>query len=203
MSGAIRIRLPPGSHSDDKQPIYRQLLDAVARRQCVRIRYDSFAEGEIIQTRLNPYRLMFSRRAWYVIGRSSLHRQTRTFHVGRIQSLEPTTDHYRIPRGFSLDRYLGNAWHLIPEPGPDREVHIRFDPMVARNVAEVQWHGTQQAVLAADGTLDYRATVSGLNEISWWVLGYGDQAEVLEPPELRQLVAARARRMAERYNGTM
>ena len=120
MTGAIRIRLPPGSHSDDKQPIYRQLLEAVARRQCVRIRYDSFAEGQIIQTRLSPYRLMFSRRAWYVIGRSSLHRQTRTFHVGRIQSLEPTDDRYRIPRGFSLDRYLGNAWHLIPEPGPDR-----------------------------------------------------------------------------------
>ena len=49
-----------------------------------------------------------------------------------------------------------------------------------------------------DGTLDFRAKVSGLNEISWWVLGYGDQAEVLEPPELRDLVAARARRMAER-----
>jgi proteasome accessory factor B len=42
-------------------------------------------------------------------------------------------------------------------------------------------------------------TVSGLQEISWWILGYGDQAEVLKPPELRRLVAGHAARMLERY----
>jgi proteasome accessory factor B len=41
--------------------------------------------------------------------------------------------------------------------------------------------------------------VSGLNEISWWVLGYGDQAQVLQPPELRDLVAGRASRLVEQY----
>ena len=50
-----------------------------------------------------------------------------------------------------------------------------------------------------DGSADYHATVSGLNEISWWILGYGDQAEVLQPPELRQLIAGRAKRMAATY----
>ena len=70
--------------------------------------------------------------------------------------------------------------------------------MVADNVAEVAWHKTQRAVRNDDGTLDFHVTVSGLQEISWWILGYGDQAEVLQPVELRQLVAARALRMAQR-----
>lgn len=199
VTAAIRIRLPPGAAIDDKQPIYEQLLDALARRQSVRITYDSFFDGSQIVTRLNPFRLMFSMRSWYVIGRSSLHRQTRTFHVGRILKLEPTGESYRIQLGFSIEKYLRNAWHLIPEPGPDRQVRIRFEKLVARNVAEVRWHGTQQCELQSDGTLDFRVTVSGLHEIAWWVLGYGDKAEVLEPPELRELVAGHARRMAERY----
>ena len=42
-------------------------------------------------------------------------------------------------------------------------------------------------------------TVSGLNEISWWILGYGDQAEVLKPPELRRLIAQRVDKMATMY----
>jgi proteasome accessory factor B len=42
-------------------------------------------------------------------------------------------------------------------------------------------------------------TVSGLSEIMWWILGYGDQAEVLEPPELRKRIREHAGRMAERY----
>jgi proteasome accessory factor B len=88
---------------------------------------------------------------------------------------------------------------LIPEPGRDSRVLIRFSKLVAQNVAEVVWHKTQQTAARDDGTLDFRVTVSGINEISWWILGYGDEAEVLEPPALRRLVAERAARMAQRY----
>ena len=45
-------------------------------------------------------------------------------------------------------------------------------------------------------------TVEGLREISWWILGYGDQAEVLEPRELRNMVADRVRGMAATYGIT-
>jgi proteasome accessory factor B len=134
-----------------------------------------------------------------VIGRSSIHRETRTFHVGRIRQLEPLEESFRVPRGFSIERYLRNAWHLIPEPGPDQEVRIRFQPLVAQNVAEVNWHKTQRIDFNVDGTLDFYATVSGLREISWWILGYGDQAEVLQPKALREMVAQRARKLMQRY----
>ncbi len=73
--------------------------------------------------------------------------------------------------------------------------------MVARNVAEVVWHKTQQLTRRDDGTLDFQVRVSGLHEISWWILGYGDQAEVLKPASLRRLIAEHAGRMVEMYNG--
>jgi predicted DNA-binding transcriptional regulator YafY len=50
-----------------------------------------------------------------------------------------------------------------------------------------------------DGRLEFRATVSGIREISWWILGYGDQAEVVEPADLRELIAQRARGILKRY----
>lgn len=198
--GSVEIRLEPKNPLTDSGSVYRQLLDAIGKRQELRIEYQSFAEREHITTRLSPYRLLFSRRSWYCIGRSSLHRGTRTFNVGRITTLTSLATSYQIPSGFSLERYLGNAWHLIPEPGPDRDVVIRFDPLVAGNVAEVSWHKTQRHRFLPDGTLEFRVTVSGIQEIAWWVLGYGDQAEVLEPAELRELVQRRAQRMCERYH---
>ena len=42
-------------------------------------------------------------------------------------------------------------------------------------------------------------TVSGLDEISWWILGYGDQAEVIKPARLRRIVCQRAKNMAAIY----
>jgi proteasome accessory factor B len=89
---------------------------------------------------------------------------------------------------------------LIPEPGQDHGVHIQFAKKVAQNVAEVLWHRTQRCEFRSDGSLDYYVTVSGLIEISWWILGYGDQAEVKAPAELREIVAKRVAPMAETYH---
>jgi predicted DNA-binding transcriptional regulator YafY len=196
---AVQIRLPPGNPLAGHKPVYEQLLEAISGRMAVRILYNSLAEEQRIRTRVCAYRMLFSRRSWYLIGRSSLHRAVRTFNVGRILELDVLDDGYQIPRGFSTERYLRNAWHLIPEPGPDREVVVRFDKMVAQNVAEVAWHKTQRLEFRPDGSLDFHVTVSGLSEISWWILGYGDRAEALQPLELRRIVARHVATLFRRY----
>ena len=200
---AVRMRLEPNNLLVGREALFPQLIDAINGRRCVRIRYDSLTEWEVITTRLSPYRLLFCRRSWYVVGRSSLHRETRTFNVGRILELTALNDRFQFPRGFTLDRYLRNAWYLIPEPGPDRQVVVRFDQQVAQNVAEVAWHKTQQTLVLPDGKLEFRVTVSGIQEISWWILGYGDRAEVVEPVELRTAIAQHARRMVAMYENPL
>lgn len=198
-ASAVRIQMPPRASNDMNEPIYQQLLRAVAQRQAVRLTYNSLTEWETISTLVHPYRVLFSRRSWYVIGRSSLHRETRTFNLTRIEQLDMLEQSFEIPPRFNLERYLRNAWHLIPEPGPDSQVWVHFNKLVAQNVAEVLWHKTQDCSFRDDGSLDFRVTVSGLNEISWWILGYGDEAEVIEPVELREKVKQRIARMAQRY----
>ena len=71
----------------------------------------------------------------------------------------------------------------------------------ARNVAEVAWHKTQRLAWRDDGSLDFHVRVAGIREISWWILGYGDQAEVLKPARLRQLIARHAANLVQMYNG--
>ena len=193
--------MEPTSQARGAAPYYQQLIDAIRRRRCVRIEYDSFSDRELINTRLSPYRLLFSRRSWFVFGRSSFHRQTRTFNVGRIRRWMCSTSVFPFHAGLQIERQLGNAWHLIPEAGPDQDVVVRFEKLVAKNVAEVAWHKTQQLVWREDGRLDFHVRVSGINEISWWIQGYGDQAEVLQPPALRELVQRRCRQLLTRYAG--
>ncbi len=201
---AIQIHVGPLASGEVSGPetqrtYYQQLVEAVTYRKCVRIDYDSFSERKAITTKLSPYRLWFSRRAWYIIGRSSLHRATRTFHLGRILSLAMLEDRFRIPRGFDLGKHLRNAWHMIPERGPNRKVVVRFTKLVARNVADVGWHKSQRIVWNKDGSIDFHVSVSGLGEISWWIQGYGDEAHVVRPAALREIVVDRAKRMLANY----
>ena len=70
------------------------------------------------------------------------------------------------------------------------DIVVRFDPGVAQRVAETRWHPSQVTETEADGSLLWRARVSGVLEIRSWLLGWGRDAEVLAPAELRDWVAA-------------
>lgn len=178
---------------------YEEMLRARESRREVSVDYDSFTEREVIQTIIRPYALRFHRRAWYCIGHSSLHGEVRTFHMGRVRRLEILEKNtFLIPPGWSVEDYLGNAWSLINE-GTDHTVQVRFQPLVARNVADVCWHKTQRCAWHEDGSMDFFVTVSSLLEIQWWILGYADQAEVVSPQELRKMVKTRIARMGEIY----
>jgi proteasome accessory factor B len=151
-----------------------------------------------LTTKISPYAVFFNRRSWYVIGRSSWHRSIRTFNLGRLQDVVMLDDPCVVPPHFTLERHFRLAWQMIRKK-PRADVVIRFERMVAKNVAEVVWHKTQRCELQADGSLLFSVTVDGFDEIVWWILGYGDQAEVLSPPELRRRIARHAEALAARY----
>jgi predicted DNA-binding transcriptional regulator YafY len=197
------ITIRPGSLTEElgsKASVYQQLVAAISLRRAVKITYGSLTEWATIDTKLRPYRLLFTRHCWYVLGLSSLHREVRTFNVVRIQSIENLDEKYSIPQSFDLDRHFGNAWFMIPGHGRESHVIVRFKHLVAQNVAEVQWHKSQRTHFFADGSLEFHVTVSRLEEISWWILGYGDQAEVIQPARLRRIVCQRAKNMVAIYS---
>lgn len=176
--------------------VFAQLQEAIRRTRKVKMTYNSLYEAEQIDLTLCPYHLFYNHRAWYVVGLSSLHDTVRTFKLNRIETLELQTDMFITGPKFDLADYLGKAWSMIPE-GRLYHVRLRFAPKVAQNVSEVRWHCTQKMAWNDDGSLTMEFRVDGLGEISWWILGYGDQVEVLAPAALRKQTAATAKRMAK------
>ena len=68
---------------------------------------------------------------------------------------------------------------------------------MAKNVSEVQWHSTQKVMLNEDGSAILEFRVDGIGEIAWWILGYGDQVQVLAPAALRKIVIKKAQALVE------
>jgi len=200
LAHTVQVEMEPQADLSGAELHYERILRCLTDRCKIRIWYHSLAEKKDLLTLLSPYRLLFRRHTWYVIGRSSLHRSVRIFHLGRILRSELTSDSYQIPPRFSLKNYFGNAWSLVREPRARTVIQIRFQPLVAENVAEVCWHPTQKTSWNDDGTLDFTVTVDGIHEISWWILSYGDQAKVLGPPALQQLIRQRAAQMVKQYS---
>jgi predicted DNA-binding transcriptional regulator YafY len=193
---SISARLNPQAPTGALDRIFGQLQKAIETSHKVKIRYHSLFENENIELEFDPYHLMYNQRAWYVVGHSHIHKSLRTFKLNRITSLQ-TLDKCFLDGGkFDPADYLGRAWSMIPE-GKIYNVKLRFLPKVAGNVAEVQWHSTQKVVFNPDGSAIVEFRVDGLGEITWWILGYGDQVQVLAPKALRKKVLDAAAKMIE------
>jgi proteasome accessory factor B len=190
----ISIRVDPQASMNLLDKTFAQLQQAIAKKMKVSMQYHSFFEGQIIDVELCPYHLMYNRRAWYVLGFSDLHKSVRMFKLNRIRELKSTEKHFVGSESFDLYDFFGRAWSMIPE-GKIYNIKLRFLPMVANNVAEVQWHSTQKVTHNRDGSATIEFRVDGLREIAWWILGYGDQVQVLAPKSLRNNVLETAKNM--------
>jgi predicted DNA-binding transcriptional regulator YafY len=174
---------------------FAELQEAIVSKHKVALRYDSLFEGGCIDTEVCPYHLLYNQRAWYLLGYSAAHRMARTFKLNRIKELKALEQCFCDGEAFDVQEYLGRAWSMIPE-GRIYDIRLRFSPKVASNVAEVQWHSTQKVTHNGDGSAIVEFRVDGLGEITWWILGYGDQVEVLAPRRLRRRIKEVAQNMA-------
>jgi predicted DNA-binding transcriptional regulator YafY len=186
-----------------KFSIYQTIIDAIDRRLALEIVYASPSKMEPISTRVRPYKFVFSEHSWYLVGRSSLHSEVRIFNLQRIESVQLTKERFSVPKNFDWERRIGNAWTVLPESGHDSLVVVKFSPQVAPNIAQVKWHKTQSTRFNPDGSLIFKASVSGLDEVSWWILRYGAEAEVLFPARLRRIIARKVVKMRKLYADTI
>jgi len=188
----ISTRVSPQAPMNLLDKTFAQLQKAISKKQKVNIRYHSLFEGKIIDVELCPYHLMYNRRAWYVVGFSDVHKSIRTFKLNRIKELKITEKCFVGGESFNVADFLGRAWSMIPE-GRIYDIKLRFLPKVANNVTEVQWHSTQKVARNSNGSAIMEFRVDGLGEIIWWILGYGDQVQVLAPKVLRNKVLETAK----------
>lgn len=199
----IAVHLAATGSSDDIEDVYELIRRAIAKRRALRCSYESLGARQDDRRgaevfRFEPYCLLFSQRAWYAVGFHAGRGEVRKLKLNRFSRIELTDESYTIPEGFSLDDHLGQAWRMIR--GEQRyEVELWFDAAFAENVADTQWHATQQIDWHADGSITFRCTVDGLDEIVWWVLSMGPHCVVRKPTVLAVQVRELAARTAANY----
>jgi predicted DNA-binding transcriptional regulator YafY len=181
----------------------RALTQAWAERRVVELTYDvsTYDPARAERTaRVRPYLIEPSTEthALYLIGWDETKNAIRTFKLERIRRLTVTPEIFAAPPDGVIEEALERAWGIIADQGAV-EVELRFAPAVASRVAETTWHPTQKVRRDPDGSLAWRATVSGTIEIRSWILSWGPDVEVVAPAALRAEVAALLADAAGRY----
>ncbi|HEX3356641.1 MAG TPA: WYL domain-containing protein [Tepidisphaeraceae bacterium] len=206
LDGHVIVDLARSGGDDGAKDVYETVRQAIQTKRIMRCRYDAVksaqeaAHDETFD--LKPYLLWYCQRAWYVVGHRSDRNEVRMLKLNRFDFIQLTDRPYAIPDDFALREHLGHAWRMIRGDKRHRIV-IRFEKGFADTASETRWHPTQkEKELHDDGGITLSFEIDGLDEIVWWVLGYGPNATVLEPKELADQVRDLAQATARRYAGS-
>ncbi len=193
----VEIDVSPAADYSAKGPLFRKIDEAIQEQIIIQIDYYSFSRNKVTAREVDPYKLVYKDGFWYLVAFCHQRDKVLIFRVDRIHRLAITSKHFTLPDDFDYEEYMGSAWQM--ERGEEFCFKVRFFGDAARFVKETHFHPSQKISQEQGGTLLFKARASGMRSVLRWVLPFGTEAEVLEPPELREMIAQVMVEGARRY----
>jgi proteasome accessory factor C len=166
------------------------LRDAARRHERVTIDYFAASTGEWSHREIEPEEVFSGMGQWYVAAWDDNADGERLFRVDRVRSVT-LTDETFAPRGLR-----GAGRDLYSPTGEDVAVRLRLRP-AARWIAE--YYATTDLEELDDGGIEVTLPARQLGWVARLLLRVGDDADVVEPAELRDEVRRLARETLARY----
>jgi predicted DNA-binding transcriptional regulator YafY len=121
----------------------------------------------------------------------------------RIQAATLSAHTSKTPDGFSLDAYIATGAFGWDSDSQSITLKARFSAEAAVHLRETPLSKDQVITDESNGLVLVTASVQLTQQLVWWLLGFGDGVEVLEPLALRTQMHETARLMAARYESKL
>lgn len=182
----------------------REVAEAVWHSRRLRVRYASWQRTAWRE--LEPLGLVLKAGAWYLAARRSGATEVRTYRLASMQALAAGDGGFSRPRDFDLARYWQQAAARFEAELRPLQARLRVSPRGLNWLAQARSpvvllpeaapaRGPQQGWRSLD------LAIESIDQGARQVLGFGGEAEVLAPAELRQRVATLAAGLQARHAG--
>lgn len=167
------------AHTDELDDLFQ----AVADLRPLRCRYRR-KEGQEDRITIHPYAMVLYKDAVYCVGLHVTKNEIRTFLLDRMRDTEcAATERFELPPDFKVDDYFQGQFGIFRGLSP-RRVVIDFDAKVAEFVRTRRVHPSQELTPLPQGGVRMTMMIGDLTELATWILGFGETARVVEPPDL-------------------
>ncbi|WP_064745558.1 helix-turn-helix transcriptional regulator [Pseudonocardia acaciae] len=198
----FHLDAPAWYRADDETPHLATVADAVWHQRALRVRYLRWARPHEVSRTIRPYGLVLKAGTWYLVADGD--KGPRTYRMSRLLDVQQENERFERAEGFDLAGYWRGYLERFDQRRYRARATLRLSPAAFDDLDGLLEPSAAKAARntagepGADGwrrvTIPIESTEYALPEL----LRLGADAEVIDPPELRDrlvgtLDAARAR----------
>jgi predicted DNA-binding transcriptional regulator YafY len=178
--------LPPKYNNDAVKVVY----DALLTGRCFTADYRSrnAMTDEMKSYEVSPLGLVARGNLVYLVCTLWDYQDIRQLALHRVISAAPVDKAVTKLNGFDLDRYIEQGEFQYPV-GPMIKLKAKFDRAAAAHLHETPLSEDQTINNFDDERVVVTASVRDTAQLGWWLRGFGDLVDVLEPAELSRRIA--------------
>ncbi|MEL6151143.1 MAG: YafY family protein [Chloroflexota bacterium] len=184
----------------ESSAFWEDLQTAVYENRRIHVSYENYT-GNINDRLLEPYSLVNKSGHWYVVALRD--DDFRTYRVARFKSVTLQNEHFERHPDFDLPAYWQSHVQRFANQVEGYSIIVRIAPEQA---TFVQWlaPGRWTTVESADerGWVTLRIVLESMRLAKMLVLELGNQAEIIEPPELVHQALQDAHAFIAQYEST-
>ena len=172
-------------------PKITTIQDAIENRHLLEFHY--YAPSGESKRSIEPYYVVFKWTSWYVYGWCRKRKDYRLFKLNRMDQVRETEQSFSCRNAPVPD--------LTSELAFPRNIILKalFEPDMKWRLVEE--FGTDCYEVQDDGRLLLVRDYSDMENLTMWMLTFGDKVEVLEPVEVREKLKNMADSMISKYGG--
>jgi len=189
VSSPVSIQIKSTASGNNKNKFYATIEKGIRENRIIHLKYNSIESG-ITEREIEPYFMIFIERAFYFVGYCFLRKEMRTFRLDRISNVLLTEKTFKPRKNVDPKAYFKDSWGVYA--GEPINIRVLMTGKAARIVQMGEHHPNEEIIIIDDNKIEYRVTVSGIEEICRWLLGFGGDITIIEPAELKREVQKRA-----------
>ncbi len=178
---------------------------AIFRRKTIVFDYYTMERGDLGTRRVDPYQLLFQAHQFYLVGYSHERKAIRVFRLSRIQGkvgYATKAEHdFQRPPDFDPRAYANRIDWQFGDPDPDHPAEIRISRRIAWQIERHFGRYGEVRPGEEDGDLIFVTPYANARQLIAWVLGLGEHARIIGPPELAEELRERVDLLVERHAG--
>ncbi len=198
LPSSVAFRLSEISLDEEGERNFGLLSSAERSSRSVRFEYQD-KDGNASTRTADPYGFVVGGGRVYCVAHDRDRRGMRTFAVDNICGLTVLAQTFTKPQSFSIEDFASSSISGVLNSAQTSEVCVRFAPRVAKAAVAARVVADRAVTRLADGSAEITYTVSDVDELTRWVLGWGAQAEVIAPRQVRERVHMLIAEIAAKY----